>query len=156
MLLVLIFSEKLLFLEFFLGVLIGYLHNKFRSSHFNGLIILIIGTILLILSITPQIKLMELNRFIVWGIPATFIVMGTVYSKPVKNLFLFYLGNASYSIYLVQILTVPAFYKFANYLRIEINNDLLTLLCLFFSVAFGCLFHSFVEKKVKINKKINI
>jgi exopolysaccharide production protein ExoZ len=63
-------------------------------------------------------------------------------------------GNASYSIYLVQILTVPGFYKFITYLNIETNDNMLSLLCLVFSVAFGCFTHSFIEKKLKFNIKI--
>ena len=154
MMLIFLFTEKLLFLEFFVGVLIGYVHNKIKLSYLNGLIILIIGIIFLFLSLSSYIVAIELDRFFIWGIPSAFIVMGAVYCKPIKNSFLFYLGNASYSIYLVQILTVPGFYKLINYFKIEINNDLLSILCLFSSVIFGCFFYSFVEKNLKINKKV--
>ena len=87
------------------------------------------------------------DRFIIWGLPAALIVFGSVYAKTINNPLLYYLGNASYSIYLVQILTVPGFYKFISHFKIEFQNDILSLICLFLSVSFGCFFHTFIEKK---------
>ena len=153
MLLIFVLTETLLIFEFFLGVLIGYVHNKVKFSHINGLIILIVGIVLLFSSLSPYILAVELDRFFILGIPSAFIVMGAVYYRQINNSFLFYLGNASYSIYLVQILTVPFFYKFITYFNIESNNDSLTIVCLFLSIMFGCFFYSFVEKNLKINKK---
>ena len=152
MMLIFLYTEELLFLEFFVGVLIGYVHNKIKLSYLNGLIILIIGIIFLFLSLSSYIVAIELDRFFIWGIPSAFIVMGAVFVNLFKNSFLFYLGNASYSIYLVQILTVPGFYKFINYFKIEINNE--DALLIQSNVMFGCFFYSFVEKNLKINKKV--
>ena len=161
MLLIFTFSKTLLIFEFFLGVLIGYTFNKVKFSEINGLIILIIGIILLLLSIKsgfdPQKYLLvagfKLDRFFIWGIPSAFIVLGAVYYRQISNSFLVYLGNASYSIYLVQVLTVPFFYKFITYFNIEMNSNLLTILCLFLSVSFGCFFYSLIEKNLKIKNK---
>ncbi len=161
MLLIFTFSKTLLIFEFFLGVLIGYTYNKVKFNEINGLIILIIGIILLLLSINsgfdPQKYLLvagfKLDRFFIWGIPSAFIVLGAVYYRQISNSFLVYLGNASYSIYLVQVLTVPFFYKFITYYNTEISSNLLTILCLFLSVSFGCFFYSLIEKKFKIKNK---
>ena len=161
MLLIFTFSKTLLIFEFFLGVLIGYTYNKVKFKETNGLIILIIGIILLLLSINldfdPQKYLLvagfKLDRFFIWGIPSAFIVLGAVYYRQISNSFLVYLGNASYSIYLVQVLTVPFFYKFITYFNIEMNSNLLTILCLFLSVSFGCFFYSLIEKNLKIKNK---
>ena len=160
-LLIFVLSQTLLIFEFFLGVLIGYTYNKIKISQINGLIILIIGIILLLLSINsgfdPQKYLLvagfKLDRFFIWGIPSAFIVLGAVYYRQISNSFLVYLGNASYSIYLVQVLTVPFFYKFITYFNIEMNSNLLTILCLFLSVSFGCFFYSLIEKNLKIKNK---
>ena len=161
MLLIFTFSKTFLIFEFFLGVLIGYTYNKVKFNETNGLIILIIGIILLLLSINsgfdPQKYLLvagfKLDRFFIWGIPSAFIVLGAVYYRQISNSFLVYLGNASYSIYLVQVLTVPFFYKFITYFNIEMNSNLLTILCLFLSVSFGCFFYSLIEKNLKIKNK---
>ena len=161
MLLIFTFSKTFLIFEFFLGVLIGYTYNKVKFNETNGLIILIIGIILLLLSINsgfdPQKYLLvagfKLDRFFIWGIPSAFIVLGAVYYRQISNSFLIYLGDASYSIYLVQVLTIPFFYKFITYFNIEMNSNLLTILCLFLSVSFGCFFYSLIEKNFKIKNK---
>ena len=161
MLLIFVLSQTLLIFEFFLGVLIGYTFNKVKFNEINGLIILIIGIILLLLSINsgfdPQKYLLvagfKLDRFFIWGIPSAFIILGAVYYRQISNSFLIYLGDASYSIYLVQVLTIPFFYKFLTYFNIEINSNFLTILCLFLSVSFGCFFYSLIEKNFKIRNK---
>lgn len=154
MVLISFFSKNLFFLEFFLGVIIGYIFNKYKMSNLNGLFIFIIGFLILALTLLQDNELSH-DRFIIWGLPSALIVIGSVYAKSIKNNFLFYLGNASYSIYLVQILAVPGFYKMITFLEIELQNDLLSLFCLILSVSFGCLFHSFVEKKLKFKKDKN-
>ena len=78
--------------------------------------------------------------------------MGVVYCRQLDNSLLFYLGNASYSIYLINVLTIPFFYKFIIFFDIKINSELLTILCLFFTIAVGCFFYSFIEKNLKIKK----
>jgi len=106
MIFILFLSHKLYFLEFFLGVIAGYAYIRFRKiSHNIGIMILVLGIFILLMSINPNSKLINYDRFIIWGLPATLIVIGAVYSKQIKNRSLLYLGDASYSIYLLQILT---------------------------------------------------
>ena len=153
MVFVLYVSQKLYFLEFFLGVIIGCLYIKFgKINHRIGIIILILGIFALLMSVNSNSKLIDYDRFIIWGLPAMLIVIGAIYSKQVKNKFFLYLGDASYSIYLLQMLTIPGFYKIASYLNVEINNTFLSIICLVLSVSFGCIFHSYVEKKIKLVK----
>ena len=153
MILVLLLSQKLYFLEFFLGVITGYFYLKFKKiKHQTGLIILLLGIFALLMSINSNSKLVDYDRFIIWGLPATLIVIGAIYCKQVENKFFLYLGDASYSIYLLQILTIPGFYKMITYLNLEINNTFLTIICLILSISFGCIFYSYVEKKVKLVK----
>ena len=146
------FTKTFFFLEFFIGVLIGYIHHKFKLSHKKGVFIFIIGFFLLFLSLNHQLQL-TYDRLFIWGLPASLIVFGAVYTKSFKNKLLYYLGNASYSIYLVQILTVPGFYKLISYLQIKFQNDILSLICLILSITFGCFFHTYVEKKIKFGKR---
>ena len=156
MIFILFLSHKLYFLEFFLGVIAGYAYIRFRKiSHNIGIMILVLGIFILLMSINPNSKLINYDRFIIWGLPATLIVIGAVYSKQIKNRSLLYLGDASYSIYLLQILTIPGFYKIITYLNLEINNTFLSFICLLSSVTFGCLFYSYVEKKLKLVKNRN-
>lgn len=53
----------------------------------------------------------EQPRWLVWGVPSALIVFGAVGAPQIGSRPLLFLGAASYSIYLVQILTIPAFYK---------------------------------------------
>ena len=147
-----IFSKNLFFFEFLIGVFIGYLHHKYKISHTSGIVIFLSGFIILTLSLNQKIELMY-DRFLIWGLPAALIVFGSVYAKSINIRLLHYLGNASYSIYLVQILTVPGFYKFISHFKIEFQNDILSLICLFLSVSFGCFFHTFIEKKLRFDKR---
>lgn len=154
MILIFFVSQKLFFIEFFLGVITGYSYIKFKKINQNiGIIILALGILGLLMSINPSSKLHTYDRFIVWGLPSTLIVIGAIYTKQIKNKFLLYLGDASYSIYLVQILTIPGYYKFITFLNLENNYTLLSIVCLILSITFGCIFHSYVEKKLKLVKK---
>ena len=154
MILIFFVSQKLFFIEFFLGVITGYSYIKFKKINQNiGIIILALGILGLLMSINPSSKLHTYDRFIIWGLPSTLIVIGAIYTKQIKNKFLLYLGDASYSIYLVQILTIPGYYKFISFLNLENNYTLLSIVCLILSITFGCIFHSYVEKKLKLVKK---
>ena len=156
MVLIIFVSEKLYFLEFFLGVISGYLYIKLKKINQNtGFIILVLGILALLMSVNPNSKLVDYDRVLIWGLPATLIVIGATYSKQVKNQFILYLGDASYSIYLLQMLTIPGFYKIITHLNINIDNTFLSIICLLSSIAFGCIFYSYVEKKLKLvkNKK---
>ena len=109
----------------------------------------IFGFIFLLLTVNQNSQLIYYDRFIIWGLPSALIVFGAANTKPISNRLFFYLGNGCYSIYLVKVLTIPAFYKTITYLDINLNNDLISFMCLIASVIFGCFFHSLVEKKLR-------
>jgi peptidoglycan/LPS O-acetylase OafA/YrhL len=73
--------------------------------------------------------------------------------KQIKSGLLSYLGAASYSIYLVQMLTIPAIFKFSSNLLVGWGGDILALVCLGLSVAFGCFVYSAFEKPVSVGLK---
>lgn len=100
----------------------------------------------MLISISSKVSELELNRVLLWGIPSFFIALGLLYCPQIKNQLFTYLGDASYSIYLVQMLTIPAFYKFSSKLLAEWNGDALAVLCLISSVGFGCIIYSLIEK----------
>ncbi len=85
-------------------------------------------------------------RVIVYGIPALLLVFGALHLPQVRNRIAIFLGGASYSIYLVQVLTIPAFYKFSSKFRAALNADLVSFLCMFATTAFGALLYQFVER----------
>ena len=108
-----LFTNPLL-LEFFLGCCIGALVCSNRSPSIPMAICLCAFGVIAIL-ITGQMNMLgdrfDPHRIIVFGFPAACIVYGAVAleTKAFLNTpsFLVALGNGSYSIYLVQIFTVP-------------------------------------------------
>ena len=94
MIIIFLISKNLFFLEFFVGVIIGYIYFKFKINHFIALIILLIGVVSLSLSIDQSSQIVSYDRFIIWGLPSALIVFGAVNTKPLNNKIFFYLGNA--------------------------------------------------------------
>jgi exopolysaccharide production protein ExoZ len=152
MVLIFLISKKLFIFEFFLGILVALIYNRFRISKQIGFLLLITGITLLFLSINPISSIKNYDRFFYWGIPSAILITGAVYSKQLENSFLMYLGNASYSIYLLQILTVPCFYKIVTYSHLKINSEFLTIICFVLTIICSCIFHSVIEKRLQIKK----
>lgn len=146
-------TENYIVLEFLLGMLVAYAHKKATLSKRQGLLVFFFGLFALLLSLLPSVVSWGLNRVLLWGIPSYFIVYGLVSCAQIRGRFFTYLGDASYSIYLVQMLTIPAFYKFSSKILGGWNGDFLALLCLFSSVAFGCLVYSLAEKPITLKLK---
>lgn len=102
-----------LLLEFLLGGFIALIQHAFgdrwRGLHMAGLAL---GMLLLVASFPSGNHEDALERFIVWGIPAVLIVNGVCrLDREVKGWLgrlAVTLGDASYSIYLVQVFTLPA------------------------------------------------
>lgn len=140
--------EKMIILEFFLGMIISLIYWKYKILRTHGLFLLMIGSALLSASIFIDFETLGYDRFFVWGVPAFFIVLGAVYSKQVKNPAILFLGDASYSIYLMQMFTIPAFYKISSSYLTDLDGDVLALLCLMLSIATGCFVYFFLEKKI--------
>lgn len=132
--------------EFLFGMLVACIYRFFSPGRIQGAIILFLGASLLFLSISPAVAGLELNRVIIWGLPSFLIVCGSQYCPQVKSHLFTYLGDASYSIYLVQVLTIPAFYKLSSKILRDWNGDVLVVFCLISTIAFGCIIYSLIEK----------
>jgi len=125
---------------------IGIAKQRLQINNNIGLLILTIGLIALLSSIDKNID--QYERLFIFGIPAFLIVLGAIFTKQLNNKFLEYLGSASYSIYLIQTFTIPAFYKFSSSLLVGIHGDVLVITGLILSVGFGCFVYSFIEAPV--------
>lgn len=139
-------SGELIILEFFLGLLCGAIYHKYDIGRNYSLAFLIVGTVLLLASILPEIRDFPMSRFFKWGIPSFLIVLGSLKIKQIEASFLFYLGNASYSIYLAQVFTTSFIFKIFARFFADLDGDTVAILCLIISVAGGCALHSFIEK----------
>lgn len=96
-----------------------------------------------------------LNRVVFFGIPCFLLVMGAASLDMTKGTdipqWINYLGNASYSIYLVHSPIVSAMTKVG--VKLGLNNSVwqafgLNLAIIVVSVGMSCIFYSFIEKPV--------
>lgn len=128
--------------EFLLGMLVAkiYLSRKYESY---GMLLLFIGILLFtVLNIFTN----EWHRLIIFGIPAFFIVLGALYLPSIKNKLLLHLGDASYSVYLIQVFTLPAFYKVSTLYLTFLGGEILAVLALLCTAIAGSLCYFCVEK----------
>lgn len=139
--------------EFLFGMLAACLFKQCALTRTQGVASFVLGSLLLLLTLSPGLADLDLDRALMWGIPSFFIVCGVVACPQLKGWLLPYLGDASYSIYLVQILTIPAFYKLSSRVLPDWNGDILALACLIFSVAVGCAVYSLLEKPINVELK---
>ncbi|MBT8545253.1 acyltransferase [Polynucleobacter paneuropaeus] len=135
--------------EFLLGIFCGTLYLNFRNNKRLQLICLLIG----ISCFASTLILFKMEgdifsqRVIMYGLPSFLIIYGLLGVSQIKRGALTKLGDASYSIYLIQVFTIPAFYKFANAFQ-GITNDMLAIACLLFTAIGGYLIHIFIEIKL--------
>jgi peptidoglycan/LPS O-acetylase OafA/YrhL len=138
-------TSEYIIIEFLLGMFIAYVFNYFKIRHQLGLIIAIVGFIFLFFSIN-QLESFNLHRLVKWGIPSFLIVLGLVYANQFSSPLLNYLGEASYSIYLIHCLVISAFYKVIPFTSLPLNNDFFAIACLIACILSGVILYSFIEK----------
>jgi exopolysaccharide production protein ExoZ len=132
-------------LEFLAGLIIALLFKRYGFNSF-GKISLILGGLLLSLSISEEVRELVESRVILWGLPSVLIVYGAVTTPQVSIKLGKLLGDASYSIYLIQMLSIPVFYKILSFLNIQLNNDLLAITCLIATAIGGTVMYLLIEK----------
>ena len=132
-------------LEFLVGLIIALLFKRYGFNSF-GKISLILGGLLLSLSISEEVRELVESRVILWGLPSVLIVYGAVTTPQVSSKLGKLLGDASYSIYLIQMLSIPVFYKILSFLNIQLSNDLLAIACLIATAIGGTVMYLLIEK----------
>jgi exopolysaccharide production protein ExoZ len=137
--------SNFILLEFLAGLLIALLFKCYGFNSF-GKISLILGGLLLSLSISGEVRELVESRVILWGLPSVLIVYGAVTTPQVSSKLGKLLGDASYSIYLIQMLSIPVFYKLLSFLNIQLSNDLLAIACLIATAIGGTVMYLLIEK----------
>lgn len=144
LLIISVFIINNIMIEFVFGMILATMVQKdYRSI--SAFIIFNLGFALLLLSVIFE-NLMYYPRFLIWGIPSTLIVYGCIYIAPITNRLMILLGDSSYSIYLVQVFTIPVFFKLMTHVSLFVNNDVLAIVCLIFSVASVVICYSLIER----------
>ncbi|MBW4480163.1 MAG: acyltransferase [Tolypothrix brevis GSE-NOS-MK-07-07A] len=141
-------------LEFFLGCLAAYIVSKHKIPQEMTLICL--GAFLYTLgAINYYYKLVDISSVISFGIPSMLLVVGSTSLEMRKhvdvNKFLIYIGNASYSIYLMHGFVINNITKFLLKVAPDITQNILILNILgliigFIALLFGCAVYSYIEK----------
>jgi exopolysaccharide production protein ExoZ len=86
---------------------------------------------------------------LVLGVPATFLVFSLSIVQQIKNKFLILIGDASYSIYLVQVLTLPASFKIFVKMNV-LSGDVAVVLAVLATTAFGIISYFCIELSAKL------
>lgn len=143
----LIFPGASIVLEFAFGLLIGwfYTHNQLTWNNTYALVTLTFGGCLLLGTAFIDI---DVNRVVLWGIPAALVVLGTVTATEHKNKLLTFLGDASYSIYLTHWFTTPAFYKLLSVIAPTLQGTVSIVICLVSSAVSGSIVYWCFEKRI--------
>ena len=138
-------TANFILVEFIAGLCIALLYKRYGYQRY-GMFSLFLGAILLSLSLFDSVKLLIDSRVILWGLPSIFIVYGVICSPQIESKIGKLLGDASYSIYLIQMLSLPVYYKFLSILNVRMNNDLLVIVCLIATAIGGVTLYLLVEK----------
>lgn len=149
---------KPIILEFMLGCVVAYFYGKGRLFNFS-VQFLWIGLTLFFLSwllfyhnqfAGYWVKGGDLSRVVFFGLPASLIIMGTLHSSyKVPNTFI-YLGDASYSIYLVHASVISILIKCLTLLGWGhmFSGFLGAIILIASTLIISCLFYSLVERRL--------
>lgn len=143
--LVFIFKANQLFLEFAMGMFLAIISLHIPKQPKLGITFLMIGTTLVVYN-SIMYDYFAFPSYLMYGIPFTIILFGVLHIPQAKNNFFVLLGDASYSIYLIQAFTITTFYKFSQLIPMNLSGDLLIALCMIYSVLSGLLFFYCFEK----------
>ncbi len=114
-----LFGVNSIILEFGFGMMASRFKNVFHNLLSVRFFLIAFGIASLVLHRFIEIEFVP--RFLLFGIPCTSIFLGFLLISPIKNRFFLYLGEISYSIYLVQFFVIPVFFKF---LKSDFNSEL--------------------------------
>lgn len=150
------FYTKPIMLEFIFGMLIGAAFIQDKNIKTFACIALIFSSIglLVIGALYWPVARLATERFLVWGIPAAMLVLGSVFLEKNghvrKNAFFKLLGDASYATYLVHFFVIGALEKILHMIHPnKFQNDIFIIIpCFIASWTAGIVFHFMFEKPV--------
>jgi len=141
-------------LEFFLGCVAGYIVSKHKIPQEMTLICL--GAFLYTLgAINYYYNVVDISPVISFGIPSMLLVVGSTSLEMRKHVHvndvLIYIGNASYSIYLMHGFAINNITKILWKVAPDITENIMILnivglIVAFISLLFGCAVYSYIEK----------
>lgn len=132
-------------LEFLLGIFCAFLSKQVRIAPTNAKALVVLGSITFSINYVTDVS--QFGRVIIFGFPSFLLVLGIVNLKPSSNRVAIELGNSSYSTYLVQILTIPLFFKTMQVFHfVHLSGEVLGLVSVLFTVLVGHFLFWKIEK----------
>ena len=131
--------------EFLFGMLLGALYVSNISLRYP-LVVGLVGVALLASSIGGDIN--HEWRVLIWGFPALLIVASALYLPQLKGGLATMLGDASYSIYLVQAFTIPVAYRVFSAVGTPLPGGIMLLVAIASTAAAGVVCHFVIERPV--------
>lgn len=141
-------------IEFLYGgiIFIIFKHYQFFNHYQNNKFWLL--TVVTLLGVILMPATSEDSKFIVFGIPASLIFISMLLTKDIQNKLFNKLGDASYSIYLIQVFSLPVIAEVLTRIAPNISGFFVLILMVLFSIALGYLLYILVESKiVTLSKK---
>ena len=138
--------------EFILGYLIGLKRNvihAFLSHRVRSLSIFALSLFFTLITYDKEIYQIALGlpRFVYWGVPCAMLLISTVRFYQFNLWPFVFIGECSYSIYLVQCISIPAWFKLLDILHLKPHSEVTVLGCIIFTNCFGLILFYFVERK---------
>ena len=149
--LVLFCSLDSIALEFVIGYFVAIIYNqRMARNNIFSYAMIFLGSILLIFGLFFSMGSYEIirQRALISGVPAAILIFGLVGVRQAKSGIFTLLGDSSYSIYLTQVFSIPAFYAAVKYFHLQglVSGDLLSITCLFSTAICGVLSYFFIER----------
>jgi peptidoglycan/LPS O-acetylase OafA/YrhL len=143
--------------EFLFGVILYYvvkflnIENKARAILFFPITVSLVS----IFSISnASSDIFSWSRPLTIGLVALAIVAFSVICMDFRKSIITYIGDASYSLYLIQVFSLPIIMKAASKIVHEIDGGYIFVASILFTIFSGIAFHECVEKKIiKVMKK---
>lgn len=131
-------------IEFALGVILARLSDHIPKNTYVGAFIAMTGVLLAY--IFRDMGGAHKFRGLTWGTAATMTVFGFIMLSELRlHRALTLLGDASYSLYLIHMLSLPFAWKVANATHMPINGLAVTFFAIAFSVALSILLWKHIE-----------
>lgn len=147
----LIFPDDLVVLEFLFGIILGLIYTKLKMFSALSIMSLLIGIGLILMDLIYKPYAGSLDHHLFrYGVPAFFVIYGLLGIPQITLGLLTSIGDGSYSIYLIQVFTIPIFFKVIKMIGVGIylSNDLLAVVCVIFTVVIGMCAYRYIEKPI--------
>lgn len=147
-------------LEFFFGILSAkyLIHNRSKfplTTACFGISLFLGFAIAEVYSPYLQLHLNDLTSSIIYGLSGGLVIIGLVSKELHQKIFIFpmftFLGEASYSIYLIHVPVLLFFFKFTQAFQLTIlfPKEFLFLFSSAFALSLGILFYYLIEKPLR-------